>query len=82
MSLFNIILKKGQIAVIQTASDKVVLDNSPYLQGEVANASDLSDMYAIGDVILFDASRATKFTISGGYYYLIEEDNIYSTFIL
>ena len=82
MPLSNIILKKGQIVVAQTASDKVVLDNSPYLQGEVSRASDLSDMYAIGDTILFDAGRATKFTISGGYYYLIEEDNIYSTFII
>ena len=67
--------------LMQTLLEDVVLDNSPFLYGIVQRVSDLSDMYAIDDYVLFDAGNATKFTLNGDYYYLTTEDNVYLTFI-
>jgi hypothetical protein len=81
MTLSDLILEKGQIMLMQTLLEDVVLDNSPFLYGIVQRVSDLSDMYAIDDYVLFDAGNATKFTLNGDYYYLTTEDNVYLTFI-
>ena len=81
MVLSDLILKKGEIMLTQTLIENINLDNTPFLYGNVERVSDLTDMYAIDDKVLFDASAATKFTVDDEYYYLITEDNIYLTFI-
>lgn len=81
MTLSDIILNKGEVLLSQIIIEYIILDNSPYLYGNVEKANDLSDMYAKGDKVMFDADNATKFTVDGGYYYLVKEDDVYSTFI-
>jgi hypothetical protein len=81
MILSDLILKKGEIMLTQTIIEGTVLDNSPFLYGIVQRVSDLSDMYAIDDYVMFDAGTATKFSLDGEYYYLTTEDNVYLTFI-
>jgi hypothetical protein len=81
MTLSDLILEKGQIMLTQTSIEDNYLDNSPFLYGNVERVSDLTDMYAIDDKVLFDAGTATKISLNNEYYYLINEDNIYLTFI-
>lgn len=82
MILSDLILKKGEIILTQTTLEQPLLDNSPFLYGVVMSVSDLTDMYAVDDVVMFDAGTATKFFLDGGYYYLTTEDNVYLTFII
>lgn len=85
MGLGNFILKKDQILLEEVSmedakdDDILILDNSPFLNGKVAKVSALSDMYNVDDYIVFDAGTSTKFTLNGGYYYLVEEDKVYLT---
>jgi hypothetical protein len=75
------VLKKGQILIMQNANSAsgMITDNSPFLYGQVQQASDLSDMYKADDYILFDASSAIRFTFEDVYYYLTIEDKVYLT---
>lgn len=85
MALNEFILQKGQILVQQVSmsgakeENIVILDNSPFLNGKVSKVNDLSDKYTLDDYIVFDAGQATKFSLNGEYYYLIEENKVYLT---
>lgn len=77
MALADLTLKKGQLILTQTTGAEVDLDNSPFLFGTVVAIADLSDMYEIADVVLFDPTAATKFQISGTDFFLTTEDKVY-----
>jgi hypothetical protein len=68
--------------VLYFEGGNVFSGRGPFLYGNVERVSDLTDMYAIDDKVLFDAGTATKLTVDDEYYYLITEDNIYLTFII
>jgi len=77
MSLSNLTLKKGQVILTQIEGAQADLDNSPFLFGSISAIADLSDMYEVGDSVLFDPENATKFSISANNFYLTTEDKIY-----
>ena len=77
------ILRKEQLIVVQKLNDKddsPTLDNSPFLYGTVVAISQLQDLYRVNDVIIFDASNSTQFTLVSdpGYFYnLITTDAVH-----
>lgn len=77
MALSDLTLKKGQLILTQTSGAVVELDNSPFLYGSIVSIADLSDMYVVGDVVLFDPIGSTTFSISGTNFYLTTEDKVY-----
>lgn len=77
MALSDLTLKKGQLILTQTSGAEVELDNSPFLYGSIVSIADLSDMYVIGDVVLFNPISSTTFQISGTNFYLTTEDKVY-----
>ena len=80
MALSDLILKKGQLVLQQVVFEGTpVLDNSPFLNGVISNANDLSDMYRGGDYVVFDAGTSTKFTYDDEFYYLINENDVFLT---
>ena len=77
----DLILKKGQIIITQSSGGTISnfnLDNSPLLFGTVQKTSDLSELYTVGDTVLFDPTGATKFSISVTKYFLTTEDKVYT----
>ena len=81
MALTDLILKQGQIIVIQNdiSSAGISQDIQPFLFGEVTRVNDLSTFYQAGNYVLFNPEGATKFTISGNNFFLTTEDKIYLT---
>lgn len=79
MALTDLILKQGQIIVMQNdiSSAGVNTDIQPLLFGEVTRVSDLSLFYEAGNYVIFNPGGATKFTISGVNFFLTTEDKIY-----
>jgi hypothetical protein len=77
-------LRKEELIVQQTLNtkyDSPTLDNSPFLYGTILEVSQLQDFYAIGDVVIFDASNSTQFTLASDtvptLYSLITTDAIH-----
>ena len=77
MALVDLTLKKGQLVLTQTLSAETELDNSPFLFGTISSIASLSDMYLVGDNVLFNPENSTKFSISGNNFYLTTEDKVY-----
>ena len=80
MTLSDIILKKGEIMLTQVVIENIP-NNSPFIFGNVERPSDLSDMYAIDDKVIFDNSKSISLTIEDVNYFLTTEDNIYPILI-
>lgn len=75
--LIEIILKKGQVMLSETTGGSWVnLDNSAFLFGIVALVCELTDMYEIGDVVLFDPVGANIVVYADITYYLTTEDKL------
>jgi hypothetical protein len=75
MALTDFILKKGQIVMttdVYSASG-MFLSAPPFTYGYVEKVNDLCDSYKVGDYVIFDPTKAIKFTFDNVYYYLIEE---------
>lgn len=64
MALDNFILKKGQVVVTQDVSSASGMNatSNSITYGYVEKVSDLSDMYAVGDYIIFNAADSVNFT--------------------
>jgi len=72
MALSDLILKKDELIITQILKeDAPVLDNSSLIYASVEAISQLQDLYAVGDIILVDASNAIQFTFDGIFYSLI-----------
>ena len=76
--LDDIILHKGQIVLTQTSGSVVGIDlqNSPFQFGTVAVTSDLSEMFAVGDSVLYSTKDVIMFSQNGEVYYLTTEDKV------
>lgn len=75
--LTEIILKTGQIMLTEVVGGSwVSLDNSAFLFGTVALVCELTDMYEIGDVVLFDPVGAKIVVYADITYYLTTEDKL------
>jgi hypothetical protein len=77
-------LRKEELIVEQVLNDKEdspTLDNSPFLYGTILVVSQLQDFYKVDDVIIFDASKSTQFTLASDtvprLYTLITTDAVY-----
>jgi len=81
MALTDLILKQGQIIIIQNDISSAGINNDiqPFLFGEVTRVSDVSLFYEVGNYVMFDPDGATKFTISGNNFFLTTEDKVYLT---
>ena len=77
MALSDLTLKKGQVILTQTDGSVATLDNSPFIYGSIVSIANLSDMYVVGDVVLFDPMGSTKFSISGSNFFITTEDKLY-----
>jgi hypothetical protein len=81
MALTDFVLKKEQVVVTVdvTSASGMDLFTSIFNYAYVEKVSDLSDMYSVGDYVIFDPTDATKFTFEGVFYYLTTESKIYLT---
>ena len=81
MALTDLILKQGQIIIIQNDISSAGINNDiqPFLFGEVTRVSDVSLFYEVSNYVMFDPDGATKFTISGNNFFLTTEDKVYLT---
>lgn len=78
MAAPDLTLNKGQILLIQSSTSLgIEVDNSPFLNGVVSLINDLSDLYIVGDLVLFDPTNATKFKYSSEDYFLITENKVF-----
>jgi hypothetical protein len=74
----DITLNKGQILLTQSTSGLgVVMVNNSFLNGTVALINELSDVWAVGDLVLFNSKDATLFLFEEVTYYLITEDKCF-----
>jgi len=74
----DIVLHKGQILLTQTSSSLAIqTDNTAFFYGLVALINDLSEMYVVGDSVLFDPTGATILKYSTVDYYLTTENKVY-----
>ena len=81
MAVSDLILKVGQIILIETDNDSGFQpDNSSLLFGEVVSVNQLTNLYTVTDRVYFDSSTSQKFNISGIAYYLTTEDKVYLTY--
>ena len=80
MALSDLILKKGEVVVLLSASinDIVAADGGVALSfGTVQRVFETSDKTTVGDSVMFNIKSATPFmVISGNTFYLIKEDDI------
>ena len=76
--LDDIVLNKGMIVVTQTDASAVGinLQNSPFQFGTVVVTNDLSEMYIVGDYVLYSTEGGTQFEQDEVVYYLTTEDKI------
>jgi len=75
------ILKKYQVLLTQrqNSASGMITDGTPFLYGYIEQVNDLSDMYIVGEYVLFDGSDAIRFTYDGILYFLTTENNLYLT---
>lgn len=72
-----IVLQKGQIVLTQTASlNDITFDNSPFTFGEVDSVSDLTNTYAVSDIVCYNPAGSYNFIYNGTDYVLTTEDKI------
>ena len=78
MALTDLILKQGQIIIIQNDISSAGINNDiqPFLFGEVTRVSDVSLFYEVSNYVMFDPDGATKFTISGNNFFLTTVDKV------
>lgn len=75
----KIVLKRGQVLLISANSGiGIAASDASFVSASVALASDLSDTYETGDIVLFNSTKAMVFQISGdtNTYYLTDESNL------
>lgn len=78
MSAPSIILNRGQVLVSQTSSGLgIQIDNSPLLNGTIELVNDLTDLYEVGNLVLFNPQGAVILKYSGTDYFLTTEDNLF-----
>ena len=83
MAVPDITLNAGQVLLHQVSSGLgIEVDNSGFLNGYVDMINDLSDLYAAGDLVLFDPSQATMLKYDSVDYFLTTENKIYYKEIL
>jgi hypothetical protein len=74
----DITLNKGQILLTQSTSGLgIVMSNNSFLNGTVELVNELSDIWAVGDLVLFNPNDATLFDFEENTYYLTTEDKCF-----
>jgi len=77
-SVPDITLNKGQALLTQTDSVLgITMDNNALLNGVVVLINELSDLWAVGNVVLFDPTGATILQYDEQTYYMVTEDKIF-----
>lgn len=78
MAAPDIVINKKQIVLTQSSSGwGIVMDNNDFLFGYVEIVNDLTDMYVVGDIVLFDPQGAKMFMYDDTTFYITTEDKIY-----
>ena len=78
MAIPAIILNSGQVLLTQNNSSVlgIYLDNSPFLFGNIADISAISDSYKAGQNVCFNPLDALAFRFDNEDYFLTTEDKI------